>query len=248
LSTATEILNQAAVEVGLSPESDPYASTNEAFQQLRYLLNTCGKRLVYHFPWERLTREHILVVNTSVETDYDLPADFAYMIDQTGWQRSQNVPLAGPLSPQDWQYLMGRNLVSSTIYASFRLNLGKLRIFAQGQVSNETIAYEYMSENWVQPNGVTNQDLFRNKVTAGSDFIVYPETLATLYLKARFLGAKGFDTTKADAEFSDAFLAWSGMNKSAPKLNAARNYLGYPYLDAWRNLPDTGYGNKPIMG
>ncbi len=195
-----------------------------------------------------MVRETTLIVNTDTNRDYDLPADFAYMIDQTGWQRSQNVPLAGPLSPQDWQYLLGRNLVSSTIYASFRLNQGKLRIFAQGRVSDEEIAYEYMSENWVQPANEPDQSRFRSQATTGSDIILYPAPLMSLFIKGRWLGARGMDTTKADAEFSAMYLSMMGVNKSAAKLNMARNYLGYPYLDAWRNLPDTGYGNKPVMG
>ncbi len=170
------------------------------------------------------------------------------MIDQTGWMRDQNVPVAGPLSSQDWQYLEGRNLLSSTIYASFRLWEGKFYIYAQGQLTDEEIAYEYMSENWVQPSGETNQDNFRNEANASGDTTLFPQPLLMLYTKARYLASTGADTSQADGEFSDAFLAWSGNNKSAAKLNMARNYLGYPYLDAWRNLPDTGYGNKPIMG
>jgi hypothetical protein len=201
---------------------------------------------VYHYPWEHLVKEHIFLLDDQLpEQIYDLPSDFAYMIDQTGWMRAQNVPLAGPLSPQDWQYLLGRNLISSTIYASFRLRDRKLHIFAQGQLGNEPIAYEYCSDQWV--DSTVDPGTSQVEVQVGSDIVNFEPTLAMLYLKARWLGAKGFDTTKADNEFSDAFLAWSGLNKSAPKLNAARNYLGYPYLDAWRNLPDTGYGNKPIM-
>ncbi len=69
-----------------------------------------------------------------------------------------------------------------------------------------------------------------------------------LFIKGRYLGARGFDTSKADAEFTAMYLSMMGVNKSAAKLNMARNYLGYPYLDAWRSLPDTGFGNKPVMG
>ena len=247
LATANDVLNQAAAELGLTPVSDPFSSADPQFLQLRFLLNTAGKRLVYHYAWEHLQKEHIFFIDVdNVENEYDLPEDFAYMIDQTGWLRDQNVPLAGPLSPQDWQYLKGRNLLSSTIYASFRLQNRKLRIFAQGQLDEEEIAYEYISDRWV--TSVVDAGQGQTEVLVGSDIVNYEPTLTTLYLKARWLGAKGFDTTKADNEFSDAFLAWTGMNKSAPKLNAAKNYLGYPYLDAWRNLPDSGYGNKPIVG
>jgi hypothetical protein len=235
-----------AVEVGLNPVNDPFGDQQDHFVQLKHLLNSTGRRLIHHYQWENMVREHLFNTVPGQE-EYDLPADFAYMLDQTGWIRDQNVPLAGPLSAQDWQYLKGRNLLSSTIYASFRLNLGKLRIFAQGALLEQEIAYEYMSENWVQPAGVTNQDEFKQAVLAGSDTILYPADLCMLYLKGPYLGAQGQATDKADAEFSDAFMAWTGMNKSAAKLNMARNYLGYPYLDAWRNLPDTGYGNKPII-
>jgi len=31
---------------------------------------------------------------------YDLPADFNYMIDQTGWDRTNRVSIGGPLSPK----------------------------------------------------------------------------------------------------------------------------------------------------
>jgi hypothetical protein len=189
-------------------------------------------------------REHKFTTDNRDPQEYALPDDFLYMIDQTGWMRGQNVPLAGPLSSQDWQYLLGRDLVSSTIYASFRLNAGVLKLFPQSNApQNEEIAYEYMSENWVQPNGQPSQDLFQSQVLNGSDIVLIPDPIPSLYLKARFLSAKGFDTTAADAEFSDAFLALSGMNKSAAKINMGRNYLGYPYLDAWRNLPDTRYGS-----
>ena len=133
--SAIDIINQAAVEVGLSPTNDITSPADEAITQFRYLLTTAGRRLIYHFPWERLVKEYTFTLNPALDPQvYDLPADFAYMIDQTGWMRDQNVPLAGPLSSQDWQYLEGRNLLSSTIYASFRLWEGKLYIYSQGQM------------------------------------------------------------------------------------------------------------------
>ncbi len=44
--TANEILNQVAAEIGLMPVADPYGSQDEAFIQMRYLLNTAGKELI----------------------------------------------------------------------------------------------------------------------------------------------------------------------------------------------------------
>ena len=167
------------------------------------------------------------------------------MVDQTGWSRTQNVPLAGPLSPQEWQYLLGRGLVSSTLYASFRINDGvmKLSPFTNASLIGQEIVYEYMSSNWVKPSGAATRDDWKNKVSVSSDTVMYPTPLPMLYLKSRFLQSKGFDTTKEDAEFSDAFLSWSGVDKGAPIVNLSVGSRGYPLLNGWNNVPYTGYGS-----
>ncbi len=246
--TAAETINNAAVEVGVAPVANPYSSADDTFVQLKYLLNSSGKRLVYHYPWEELVREYAFTTDARDPQEYPLPADFKYMIDQTGWMRDQNVPLGGPLSAQDWQYLQGRDLVSSTIYASFRLNNGVMKLWPSESLINgtQTIAYEYVSENWVKPDNENNRDNFKSAADQPSDIILYPDPLPMLYLKARFLGSKGMDTSAADAEFSDAFLSLTGLNKGAPILRAdgmSRGAFGMPYLNTWRNVPDTKYGN-----
>ena len=192
-------------------------------------------------------REYTFVTDDRDPQSYPLPDDFKYMIDQTGWMQDQNIPLGGPLSVQDWAYLQGRDLVSSTIYASFMLNEGVLKLFPYQDMvlQDQTISYWYMSENWVCPAGSDNLDTCMTEATRADDVILIPDPIPMLYLKSRFLGAKGMDTTAADAEFSDAFLALSGMNKSAPILSAGGMYrgeFGMPYLNTWRNAPDTKYG------
>ena len=149
IATANKIINQVAAEIGLEPSIDPFSSTDPAFIQMRYLLNTCGEELAQAYKWELLIREHGFVTDENDTGDYELPEDFYYMINQTGWDRSENVPLFGPLSAQDWQYLIGRDLVSHTIYASFRLNDGLFKLFPQPPPTGLDIHYEYVSKNWV---------------------------------------------------------------------------------------------------
>lgn len=242
-------MNQAAVEVGLTPVSDAYSSQDDAFAQLRALLNSAGQQLVTYHTWQQLTREHLFTTDPVQDPqDYALPADFAYMVDQTGWMRDQNVPLMGPLSAQDWQYLQGRNLASTTIYASFRINEGLLKLYPSTAIgSAQQIAYEYVSKNWVKPATESDPDNYTDAVAQGSDLILFPAPLPMLYLKARYLAAKRYDTTRADAEFSSQFNQWTGLEKSAPILGMGNRPGGgqgrIPYLDGWRNTPDTGYGN-----
>lgn len=239
LTTANNIINRVAAELGLLPVENAYASTDPAFIQMKYLLNVAGEELLMATEWELLTKEYSFVTQQGDSGDYPLPADFFSMINQTGWDRTENVPLMGALSPQQWQYLLGRDLVSQTIYASFRLNEGLFKLFPQPPPTGLDIHYEYVTKNWVQDG--TNPTAYKDEITSGADTPLYDKTLISRYLKVKMLEAKGFDSTKAQDDFNQVFSFLTGRDKSPPTLNAGSGG-GFPYLDAYRNLPDTGYG------
>jgi len=237
--TASAIVNRAAIEVGLNPSSDVFADTNPSFVQLRNLLTTCGQDLVETYPWEVLRREHQIITSVPPDTGvYDLPDDFGYMIPQTGWERSENVPLGGPLSPQQWSYLIGRDLVSFTIYASFRIMENKFQIFPQPPPDGLDINFEYISREWVQATGGGD---FGDTVTANADIVFFKPIMIVQYLRYKFLEAKGFDSSAALGAFEKAALQAAGGNKSAPIINAGARAAGIHYLD-FRNIPNTNYG------
>lgn len=240
LSTATDILNRVGVEVGLDPVSDPYNTTDKSYTQMTYLLNIAGEELSQLYPWEFLVREHSIVTADTDSGDYDLPDDFLYMINQTGWERSQSVPLYGPLSAQDWQYLIGRDLVSHTIYASFRIQQAKFTIFPQPPPNGLDIVFEYISRSWVIDADTGNS--VTDKVTSGSDTPVFDRTLISRYLKVKYLEAKGMDTSKAQADLNQIFGQLTAHDKGAQVLTAGRGARGYPYLNSYTSVPDTGYG------
>ena len=237
---ATDILNSVAAEVGVSPVTDPYTDPNQVFQQLKNLINSAGRELLRYYAWEILVKEHQITTLDTDSGDYPLPDDFSYMIDQTGWERQENVPLWGPLSAQDWTYLLGRDLVSHTIYASFRISQGLFRIFPQPPPNDLDINFEYINRNWVEAGDAP--DTFKSKTTIGSDIVLYDPILIVKFLKAKYLEAKGFDSTAARNDFALEFDAITGQEKGAPILNAAILGREFPYLEPYRNLPDTGYG------
>ena len=237
---ANDIISQAAVEVGLIPVSDPVASSSEEWIQLTALLTSAGRELVELHAWQALMKPYEITTSNSDSGTYDLPEDFAYMIDQTGWDRSNRVAVGGPLSAQDWSYLLGRDLISQSIYVSFRLVEGKFDLYPQPPPDGLEIRFEYISLNWVVEAGspTPNQD----KIIAGSDLVLYNPTLITKFLKAKFLEAKGFDSTAARLEFDHMFGARTGKDEGAPILNAANNSRGFPYLHPYYNTADTGFG------
>jgi hypothetical protein len=228
-----------AAECGLIPVSDPFSSTDDTFLQLRNLLNSAGQELVELFPWQYMIKEYSFTTLGTDSGKYDLPPDFGYMIDQTHWDRTNDVALSGPLTPQDWTYLIGRNLVSSTIYASFRQVEGQFWLFPQPPPDGLEIAFEYMSINWVADS--QSPGSFRDTVESGADVVLFVPVLMIKLLKQKFLTAKGFDSTAAAADFRQALETATGRDKGSQLLNAGRNVRSYPYLD-YRNTPDSGYG------
>ena len=238
-TTATEILNRVAAEVGIAPVTDPLASQDPFFIQLRYLLVTAGEELMQAYPWEMLTRAHQIVTQAGDTGEYDMPADFGYIINRTEWDKSNNIPMGGPLSPQDWTYLNGRDLASNTLYASFRISQGKFNVFPTNPAAGLDLNFEYMSKNWVSDGGGT--PVYSDDITAGTDVPLFDKTLITRAVKVKYLESGGFDTTKAQADYNQIFSFLTGTDKGAPMLNAGRNSRGYPYLSSF-NTPDTGFG------
>jgi hypothetical protein len=235
-----ELLNRVAAEAGLLPVADPYADQAQHFLQLRYLLQTCGEELTLAHQWEWQTASHTILTQALDTGNYDLPSDFLHMIDQTHWERSQNVPVFGPLSAQDWTYLLGRDLVTSTIYATFRIKEGKFSLFPQPPPSGLDINFEYQSKNWVSDGQPT--PTLSDAVTAGSEIVLFDRTLITRMLKLKWLEAKGFDTTKPQDDFNQVFSSITGKDKGAEIISAGRSGRTFPYLDTYRSTPDSGFG------
>lgn len=240
ITSANDILNRVAAEVGLDTAVDPFASTEQYFKQMRFLLQTAGEELALAYPWEFLNDTHQITTVDTDSGDYPLPSNFHYMIPQTGWERAENVPLFGPLSAQDWTYLLGRDLVSYTIYASFRIKDGLFSIFPQPPPNGLDINFEYQSKNWVAVGGDTSN--LTDTVTAGGDQPLFDRTLITRFVKVKFLEAKGFDTAKAQDDFDQTYGFLTGKDKSGEIISAGRNSRNFPYLDSRYNTPDKGYG------
>ena len=204
---------------------------------MRYLLQTSGEELTLAHPWEWQIASHSILTQALETGNYPLPDDFLQMIDQSGWERAENVPLFGPLSSQDWTYLLGRDLVSHTIYASFRIKENQFSIFPQPPPAGLDINFEYQTKNWVDRAGTPDSE-----IVAGDDVILFDKTLITRHLKLKWLEAKGFDTTKPQDDFDIVFNFLTGKDKGAEIISAGRGNRGFPYLDTYRNTRDSGYG------
>lgn len=236
-STANDILNRVAAETGHEQVTDPWASNRQEFVQMRALLNIAGEELSQHYPWAFLSKEHTFTTTTAAA--YDLPTDFLYIINQSGWDRSNDRPLSGPLSSQDWSRLTGQDLSESLWSVGFRISEGSFKMLPDPMTSGLSIAFEYVSRNWVLDAETGNT--YKDSITSGSDTPQYDRTLLSRYLKVKYLEAKGFDSSKAQADLNQSFQLITGRESGAPILNAGGRRSGFAYLGS-HSVPDTGWG------
>jgi hypothetical protein len=237
-ATANDILNQVGVEVGLDPSVDPFSSQDQSYRQMTYLINTAGEELSQLFPWDFLRKE--MTITTDGTGDYDLPADYLYLMNQTGWDRTNDNPVSGPLSPQDWAYLEGRDIVNSTLYLSYRLKEDKISLYPQPDEVGLDIRFEYINRNWVLDS--TTGNTYIDKCNVGADEPLFNRTLLGRMLKVKFLEAKGMDASKAQADLNQAFELLVARNKGAPLLSARAGGRAFPYLN-YDSIPESGYGS-----
>lgn len=162
--TAQSVLAQAAVELGLvgSPDDlgdNAYDSTDANIVQLRALLKKAGRDLLAEAQWSQLRQEYSILTESAADATannhqtlgaFVLPADFAEMIDQTGWNRTNRLPLGGGLSEQEWQYLSSR-LAGVVWTVLFKPRQGLFWLYPSTSTpAAQAITFAYKSSWWVQ--------------------------------------------------------------------------------------------------
>lgn len=238
--TSAQAIAQAAIECNLvAAGSNPYDNTDQSIQLLCGLINSAGRELCTMYEWQRLNTSYSFTTAMGDTGFYNLPADYGRTVDQTDWNPTNRLPLGGPLTPQDYTYLLATNLASSTIYISFREKDGQFVILPQPPPVGQLISFEYQSRYWVCA-ALAPTVLAKDAPTAPDDIIMFDPLVIQKLLKLRFLETKKFDTTAASQQFNNVIESLTGQDKSAPVLSAARS-RGFPYLDD-RNVPETGYG------
>lgn len=240
--TIGSIINDAAVELGLAPlasaGASAHLSTDPNFMLLWRLAKRTGRQLVLEREWTQMRVEHSF--NTTSATEYNLPADFSRMIDQTGWNRTQDRRLH-PSGEQLWQFLKATSSGSMLSFIFLPKHL-TIEVWPQPPISGETIAFKYASRYWAwNGSGTASPNL--SEPATGAQYALFDPTLFVPALKLAYCRARGFDASAAEEEYVAAFNAVASANViAAPVLPVTPYPGGARLVDEW-NLPETGYGS-----
>ena len=237
---AGAIVNDTALELGLNGVPDPFLSNDSNFRQLVGLLKSIGRELWRTRPWTFQVKEYVFTT-VAGQQSYPFPVDFGALVNQSGWDRTNQIPVGGPLNSQDWQALKAKQPQLAFIVA-IRQWQNALQIF-QTVAAGRVIAYEYVSKFWVSSAAAvtagTGAD--QDAAVASSDTINFDPLLMVKALRLEWRKAKGFDTSADQADYERVLALVMGDDSAMPILSLQGSNYSEP-LVSLGNLPITGYG------
>lgn len=170
---------------------------------------------------------------------YRLPLDFDRPVDTTNWDVTKHWAIIGPLTPQQWEYLISGWIATGPVI-NWRLLGGYFQIWPV-QTTADLLRLEYISSNWVQSTGSFTPD--KSSFTVDADTCVFPDRLMVIGLKKKFFETKNFDTTALTRDYQEQLsIAYANDQGSG---NLAMSQKGVGYLINWHNIPDSSYGGTP---
>jgi hypothetical protein len=190
---------------GLPVPATVVGSTSPDIRQIMALLEEEGDDLSQRGSWQGITFE---ATHTTVATEdqgamtTSASNGFSYIKNDTIWDRTNKLPICGPMSSQDWQAVKGFG-VSGPRYR-YRIRGGKLLINPT-PTAGYTWAFEYVSKNWIIQD---DDSTYLNRFADDTDEVLLPENLFTLGLRWRYLREKG-------QPYSDLFNQYEEQVKNA---------------------------------
>lgn len=148
------VCQNVAVELGLTEPSQIVGSTGKNEKKLLKYFRRVGEDIKLRMEWPQLTKEHSVTL-VADQASYALPSDFDTVVHNTHWDSSNQWPLLGPLTPQEWRARKDGISVAST----------RLRYRVKGYTDNQIffdptpsssdagniIKFEYQSDIWYLP-------------------------------------------------------------------------------------------------
>ena len=183
---------------------------------------------------------------TFAQDTYPEPAGFDRFINRTAWDRTNRWELIGPDSPQTDQWHRS-GIVTTGPRRHFRqtgdLSAGTYRLWPPPQATDTPfqIAWEYISNFWVQNASGTNQASF----LADTDVPVLDSQAIILGTKWRFAQAKSLPSAASlQLEYGDYVTQLIARDGGAPTLRAANRWDNY-LLSPWNVADGNWPGNSP---
>lgn len=173
---------------GVQVPATVLGTTDPQVAQIYALLEEEGHDLAQRGPWQGLTQEaaHTTLAAEDQGAIDSIASGFRSIKNETIWDRTDGLPVYGPLDSKYWQGL--KATVTTTPRYQYRIRGGRL-IVSPAPPAGHDWRFEYLSKYWVMgADGTTKQ-----YVTLDTDTFLLPEELLLMGLRWRWKKEKGLD-------------------------------------------------------
>lgn len=165
---------------GLRPPTSIASSQDATNQKILALLNEVLEEIVDRWVFEELINETTFVT-TAIENQGSIytiaPNGFDRIIEETIFDRTQKIPIFGPIGPQAWQ--QSKAFVPIGPIFRYRIRGGNL-LFNPLATAGHTCAFEYVSKNVILD---TVSGSYKPAFTADTDSFILNSRLLTQGLR-----------------------------------------------------------------
>lgn len=231
--TLLSIVQRVARLVTIQPPTSVVTNTQDTqVQQLYELVNEEGRDLASSYDWQVLMQQQTFVTVAAAAQPGVVPSDWDRFIPDSFFNRTLRRKVFGPVTPQTWQAIQAMPQLNS-VFLAFRERDGVFLI-SPDPPAGQTIAYEYVSQNWAASATGTAQPQFQ----ADSDVTYLSENIIALGARWRWKAAKGLDY----AEDMKTYGAQKEQQQARDGGSAAINITGAGDYSWGVNVPE---GNFP---
>ena len=175
---------------GVPVPATVFGTTDTQVLQVMRLLEEEGNDLALRGAWESLTFEGSLTTLAAASQGAiaTLASNgFRYIKNDTIWDRTNKLPVCGPMDPQEWQAIQALTWTGPRY--RYRIRGGNLLI-TPTPTAGYSWYFEYVSKNWITDStGVTYRSVF----AMDTDIGLLPEELLLMGLRWRWKKEKGLD-------------------------------------------------------
>ena len=231
-------VQQAAMQLSLPVPTQVYGSTDQDVLLMGSAANLAGTMVVSAFAWQHL-RNVLNCAGDGSKTQYDLPADFIRVVDNTGWSAAIRRPVV-ILNPQQWA--MVKNWLSQSFYMNPACRIYKDQVeFISPPAIGDTVSFEYITKNYVED--AENPLILKEFIENDGDIPMFDWLLMILAIKVKWQELKGFSTVGAMSDFNDRLSQLTQQDEMGQILTlSGPNPGNFRYLDNFYNTPDTNVG------
>lgn len=228
MATLLEVVTDHCGRTGLPVPTTVYGSSDPQVVQIMRLLEEEGDDLSARGTWQALVNE-AAVTTVATESQGAMTTlasnGFRYIVNQTIWDRSNRLPICGPVNAQWWQAM--KAMLSTGPRYTHRIRGGNL-IVNPVPTAGLTWYFEYASKNWI-----VNSTTYKRRFTADADTILLPEGLCLQGLRWRWKKEKGFDYAEDFRTYEVQVKDALGRDGGKPILHMDNDGIGGPQPGVW---------------